>query len=110
MPQNIVAMTNFFTTSSLYTTGRSAKAKSDIGLFPCHCQNRVTNVEMALDQSEIEYDGEHAQTQSENRHLCIGCPGDEKQSYEAEQSHHQPDDEVTYIAFHVNTFPQSAAT
>src|ERR1700744_3055039 len=109
MPQNIDAMTNFFTTSSLYTTGRSAKAKSDIRLLPRQCQNRVLDVEMALDQPEVEHDGEYAQTKPEHRHLSIGRPGDEKQAYQAEHRHHQPDDQVTHVAFHVITFPQSAA-
>jgi uncharacterized protein len=57
---------------------------------------------MTPDEAEIETNGKPAQGEPEHIHLGIGGPGDEKKADKAEHGHHQPDDKITDIVFHLH--------
>jgi hypothetical protein len=57
---------------------------------------------MPPDKSEIKTNREPAECGSEDSHLGVGGAGDKKKADETEPGHHQPDNEVTYVAFHLH--------
>jgi hypothetical protein len=73
-----------------------------MGIFLCYGPYRVTPVVVLLDQAEVETNSEPAQGESEDIHLGVGGAGDEKKADETEHGHHQSNDEVTHVAFHLH--------
>jgi hypothetical protein len=73
-----------------------------MGVVPRYGPNRVAPIVMALDTAQIKTYRERAQGESKDIHLGVGGTGDEKKANEAEHGHHQSDDKVTHIAFHLH--------
>jgi hypothetical protein len=62
----------------------------------------VTAVVVAPDKAEVKADGKTGQGVAEYVHFDIGGAGDKKKTNKAKHGHHQPDNHVTYVAFHLH--------
>jgi hypothetical protein len=57
---------------------------------------------MPPDKAEIKTNREPAECESEDSHLGVGGAGGKKKADETEPGHHQPDNDVTYVAIHLH--------